>query len=938
MKRRWTSCVAKVSNPRPCLLRLALRCALALVLWGVHLGPAHAAPSPPLPGGLSAGEVLEGVESFRLKNGLSLLLVREPSHNKVTVEVVYRVGSRHEGAGETGMAHLLEHMLFKGSSRHRDQRQEFQQHGADFNAETSVDHTAYYETMLATPENLRFALDLEADRMTTARLEASDLASEFSVVRNELELGENSPHELVVQRLLRVAYAWHGYGRDTIGSRSDVENVPIDRLRAFYRRYYQPGNATLIIAGDFDRGLALREVARLFSPLPRPSQAPPPTYTQEPVQDGERTATVRRAGDIGVLGLGYHSVAAADPDQAAAEAAVDILVHEGSGRLYKALVETHLATHLQGEAQHTTEPGMVLFLVDILRTARAEGVRETLLRIVGELGKNGPSAEELRRFQSSYRKTFRQVSADPQALAESLAEWCAIGDWRLRYLHRDRIAALTPAAVQTFAARYFVADNRSVVAFVPTPQPQRSPLPGKPDPSALLLGYRGQPPPVAGEAFATTIENIESRTQRLTLGNGIKLALLPKRSRGQTVQLVVTLRGGSVASLRGQAAALQLLPGMVARGTRNRTFQQIHEALDDLDSELASPTVTAAGLALPSQGFSLALETSREKLTAALALLTEILREPSYPADQLEIVRKETQTALTAALQQPSELAVSALARRLRAYPPDDPRYVPSLVEQLSRLASVQPSDLARLHRELFGAPEVTLALVGDFDPSAVTEQLGAALSTFRAQTTFQRLPTPYQPHTGAVEQIQVPDKPGAFVILGQNLELSQRDPDYAAVQLFQFMLGGHENARLNTHLRERAGIAYSVETLVQCGLDERSGLFVVYFTAAPQNAQPGLQLLERELVDFLQNGPSPAELQAAQKTYRQHLEAALADDATLAAELAGLRQRDLTLQFLHDHLSRVAVLNSRELLIAARRHIDPARLIKVLAGSWPAR
>ncbi|HNN94524.1 MAG TPA: insulinase family protein, partial [Pseudomonadota bacterium] len=340
----------------------------------------------------------------------------------------------------------------------------------------------------------------------------------------------------------------------------------------------------------------------------------------------------------------------------------------------------------------------------------------------------------------------------------------------------------------------------------------------------------------------------------------------------------------------------------------------------------------------PSQGFSLALEPSREKLTAALALLTEILREPSYPADQLEIVRKETQTALTAALQQPSELAVSALARHLRAYPPDDPRYVPSLVEQLSRLASVQPSDLARLHRELFGAPEVTLALVGDFDPSAVTEQLGAALSTFRAQTTFQRLPTPYQPHTGAVEQIQVPDKPGAFVILGQNLELSQRDPDYAAVQLFQFMLGGHENARLNTHLRERAGIAYSVETLVQCGLDERSGLFVVYFTAAPQNAQPGLQLLERELVDFLQNGPSPAELQAAQKTYRQHLEAALADDATLAAELAGLRQRDLTLTFLQDHLSRVAALNSRELLIAARRHIDPARLIKVLAGSWPAR
>ncbi len=933
MKRRWTSS-ATSANRRA---RLGFWLSLA-VLSLLGPGPAVAASPSPLPAGLVAGDSIEGVESFRLRNGLSLLLVREPSHNKVTVEVVYRVGSRHEGSGETGMAHLLEHMLFKGSSRHRDQRQEFAQHGADFNAETSVDHTAYYETMLATPENLRFALDLEADRMTTARLDARDLASEFSVVRNELELGENSPHEVVLQRLLHIAYAWHGYGRDTIGSRSDVENVPIDRLRAFYRRYYQPDNATLIIAGDFDRQATLGEVARRYGPLPRPTRALTPTYTVEPVQDGERTATVRRAGDIGVLGLGYHSVAAADAEQAAAEAAIDILVHEGSGRLYKALVEAHLATHLQGEALRTAEPGMVQILVDVLRTARLDSVRERLLRSVEELAQRGPSDDELRRFQSSFRKTFRQVSADPQALAQSLAEWCAVGDWRLRYLHRDRVAGLSKDAVQKFAARYLVADNRSLVQFVPTQSPQRSPLPAKPAPDKLLVGYRGQRPPVAGEVFATSIDNIEARTQRLVLKNGIKLALLPKRSRGQTVQLALTLRGGSLASLRGHAAALQLLPSMLLRGTRSRSFQQINEALDDLDSELAPPAPSAMALSAPSASFALGLETSRPHLRAALSLIAELLMQPSFPADQLEIVRKELQTALTAALQQPAELALNALARRLRAYPPDDPRYIASLVEQLARLPSVQTSELARLHRELFGAPEVTIALVGDFDPSEVSEQLGAALADFRAILPYERLPSPYQPHAGAEEQIHVPDKQGAFVVLGQNLQLSQHDPDYAALQLFQFLLGGHENARLNTRLREQAGIAYSVESLVQCGLHEKSGLFLLYFTAAPQNARPGLQLLERELRQLLQSGPSAAELVAAQKTYRQHVEAALADDAAVAGQLAALLSRDLTLRFVKDHLQQVEALSVAQLLAAARRHIDPDRLIKVLAGSWPAR
>lgn len=935
MKRRWKSCATSVNKPAPRTLWSSV-----LLLGALLIGAdaAQAAPPTAPPPGVKAQAAIEGVESFVLENGLSLLLLREPSHNKVTVEVVYRVGSRHEGSGETGIAHLLEHMLFKGSSRHRDQRQEFQQHGADFNAETSVDHTAYYETMLATPDNLRFALDLEADRMTGARLEARDLASEFSVVRNELELGENSPHEVVVQRLLRIAYTWHGYGRDTIGSRSDVENVPIDRLRAFYRRYYQPDNATLIIAGNFDRAGALRDVARLFTALPRRTQPPLPTYTVEPVQDGERTATVRRAGDIGVIGLGYHSVAAADGEQAAAEAAVDILIHEGSGRLYKALVEEHLATNLQGEALRTAEPGMIQILVDMLRTGRAEQVRERLLQIVEELGQRGPSDEELRRFQSSFRKSFRQVSADPQALAQSLAEWCAVGDWRLRYLHRDRVAALTKDAVRTYAARYLLADNRSVVQFVPTSTPLRSPPPSKPEPAKLLLGYRGQPPPVAGEAFATSIDNIEARTRRVTLKNGIKLALLPKRSRGQTVQIVVTLRGGNLASLRSQASALQLLPSLLPRGTRTRTFQQISEAFDELDSELAPPPPSALALLGPAQGFSLTLETTRGHLKAALSLLSEILQEPSFPAAQLEIVRKETQTALTAALQQPTSLALSALSRRLRTYPPEDPRYAPSLIEQLASLATVQPADLLRLHRELFGAPEVALALVGDFEPAEVTDQLGGALSGFRATVPFERIPIPYQPHAGAEEQLHIPDKQGAFVVLGQNLQLSQNDPDYAAVQLFQFMLGGHENARLNTRLREQAGIAYSVESLVQCGLNDRSGVFLVFFTAAPANARPGLQLLERELAEFLRTGPIPAELQGAQRTYRQHLEAALADDAVVAGQLAGLLLRDLSLRFQQEHLQRVLALTPAELVAAARRHIDPARLIKVLAGSWPTR
>ena len=880
-------------------------------------------------------ETVEGVESYSLDNGLSVLLVPEPSQSKLTVELVYRVGSRHEGSGEAGMAHLLEHMLFKGSPRHPDQRSEFQEHGADFNAETSLDYTAYYETLLATPENLRFALDLEADRMTAARLNAKDLSREFSVVRNELENGENSAHEILQQRLLHIAYSWHGYGRDTIGNRSDVENVPIERLRQFYQKHYQPDNATLIVAGAFDKDLALREIGRLFSRLPRPARRLLPTYTVEPVQDGERSVTVRRSGDIGVIGLGYHSVATSDAEFAASEAALDVLAHEGTGRLDQALVQTHLVTNLQTEAMRTAEPGMVLLLADIPKGQPVDPVRERMLAVVHELSNKGPTLDELQRFQRMQRKEFRRTSADPQALAADLAHWVAVGDFRLRYLHRDRVAALTPPDVQRFAARYIVPSNRSLALFLPTDKPQRSPLPSPQDVSKALAGYRGQAAPTPGEVFAASFDTIESRTQRLRLASGIQLALLPKRSRGQQVSIAVTLQGGSLQALRGHPGLTTLLGPMLTRGTAKKTFSQISDAFDDLDTELRPSDPSFFGSTDPE--ISLALETTRAQLSPVLRLLAELLRESNFPSDQLERVRKEQITQVESALQQPVALAATHLLRRLTPFPADDPRYVATLPERIQQLAAPKAPELQRFYRDHFGGPQAQIALVGDFDPQAVQQELGVLLGDQRAAQPYQRLPHPAPLHAGSEDVIHVADKQGAVVLAAQNLALADHDPDAPALSLFDFLLGGHENSRLNTRLREESGFAYTVASFVQTSAHERSGMFLVFFTCAPQNARPGLDLLRQELQRLLDKGPTPTELAAAQRTYQKHVEAGLTDDLALARRLALRMEQGRSLRFDQEYVRRVTQLTLPELMAAARRHIDPQRLVTVLAGSWPS-
>src|SRR5437764_939945 len=235
--------------------------------------------SQPLPNGVQKGAAVEGITKFGFPNGLRVLLFPDPSNPKVTVNMTYLVGSRHEGYGETGMAHLLEHMLFIQTTTGRSIKKELTGHGASWNGSTSSDRTNYYETVTATDGNLRWALGLEADRMVSSRMDKALLDTEMTVVRNEFERGENSATRVLEERVVATAFLWHNYGKSTIGSRADIENVPIDRLAAFYRKYYQPDNVVLTVAGQLNEAEMLRVVAESLGRIPRPARKLDAPYT-----------------------------------------------------------------------------------------------------------------------------------------------------------------------------------------------------------------------------------------------------------------------------------------------------------------------------------------------------------------------------------------------------------------------------------------------------------------------------------------------------------------------------------------------------------------------------------------------------------------------------------------------------------------------------------
>src|SRR6185437_3638776 len=308
---------------------------------------------------------VEGITEYRLTNGLRVLLFPDQTKPTVTVNVTYLVGSAEEGYGETGMAHLLEHLMFKGSKSHTNVPQELTEHGARANGTTWFERTNYFETVTASDANLQWALGLESDRMVNSFIAKKDLDSEMTVVRNEFESGENDPGQILEERVMSTAFLWHNYGHSTIGARSDIENVPIDRLQAFYRRFYQPDNAVLLVAGRFDEPKTLALIQTMFGAIPKPERVLQKIYTQEPVQDGERSVVLQRSGDLAETLAGYHIPAGSHPDAAAMDILLHVMTDSPSGRLYASLVETKKAARVGGTEYQLRDPGYWLVGADV---------------------------------------------------------------------------------------------------------------------------------------------------------------------------------------------------------------------------------------------------------------------------------------------------------------------------------------------------------------------------------------------------------------------------------------------------------------------------------------------------------------------------------------------------------------------------------------------
>ncbi|MCI6530800.1 MAG: insulinase family protein [Mesosutterella sp.] len=884
------------------------------VAAGLAAAPAGAAPAP------AAVKVatVEGITEYRLSNGLSVLLFPDQSKPTATVNMTYKVGSRNESYGETGMAHLLEHLMFKGSKNFPTPTAEFSRRGFRMNGSTWLDRTNYHVSFTANDDNMDWALRWTADAMVNSFISRKDLDSEMTVVRNEYEMGENSPVSVVLKRMQCLLFDWHNYGKPTIGARSDIENVEIENLQAFYHRYYQPDNAVLTVSGKFEPKAVLSEIERIFGVIPKPERKLPHEWTVEPTADGERFFTVRRPGEAKLVAVGYRVPAASSPDFVKVDLGLSILTDSPKGRLYKALVDTGLAGQVFGFSIAAKDPGFVFIGAKLKKDGDEEKVKQVMLKVLESSFAEKPiTTQELQTAVQDERTGYDRLFSDPENFGVELSEYIGMGDWRLFFVNRDELAKLNEKNVAEAVQRYFVRDNRVVGMFLPEDKPQRAQMPAPVSIPKLIASHTFKSEGQAVDAFDSSQDNINAKTQVVRAG-ALRMALLPKKTRGGVVTVEIKPRCGDLKSLEGRQVPKLFMESMLTRGTRDLTYEQITDEFARLkiDGDVTSFT------------------TDREHIAEALRFVARVMNGAAIPQSEFDKLKRVISTSLQSKLDDPTSMAVDALQMHFRTYPLGDPRTRLTKKETLEAIPKLTRSDVESLYQQIFQTAQADIAVVGDFDPEEVRRVIESSF-TRKAPVQYKRIDAEYRPVAAARIVMDAPQKENAFIIARRDFAANMDDPDAAALITADWIMGGGSGLsnRLATRLRQKDGLSYSVYSSVSLHPFGNRASWIALAITAPQNLSHAEKDMREEMDRIVREGVTAKEVEEAKKGLLQSRAVNRSQDDMIAGGWVSYLEEGADWSKSKKLDEAIAKLTPEDVNRAVRRMIVPSEMTFVLAG-----
>ncbi|HEY9621187.1 MAG TPA: pitrilysin family protein [Crinalium sp.] len=897
--------------------------------------PAQAQANPNL-------SVTQGVQKTVLDNGLTVLTKEIHTAPVVSVQVWYRVGSRNEPAGMNGVSHQLEHLMFKGTTDRPIQfGRLFSALGSQSNAFTSYDETAYFGTVER--DKLEALLTLEADRMENATIDETQLTSEKRVVISELQGYENSPHYRLDRAVMRAAFPDRAYGLPVGGTRADVENFTLEQVQNYYKTYYSPDNAVLVVTGDFSTEPTLQKIRQIFGQVPKRTANPPaashssvpsrPSNSRSSAPSSARTPAtqqpivLQQPGSTALLQVVYPLPDIQHPDVPAIDLMDMILTGGRSSRLYQALVESGLASSVSAYPSELIEPGWYEMSITAAPGKDLSQIDQTLQQALSGLRQSPVSQEELDRAKTQLRASFILSNQDVASQAMQLAYNQVIaGDYRFSDRYLAAIENLTSADIQQTAQTYLDPAKRTVGFFEPTKDNGEPGASANGGASRTVENFSAGPPVDPAEVaryLPPTTSDTTTTPQPLPndfkLSNGVRVLLLADHST-PTISLSGWIKAGNEFDSNAKAGLAALTATNLMNGTQSKTALELAQTLEDEGADL-SFSANREGVSIDSNVLSTNLPT-------VVATLADVLQHATFPAEQLELSRQRALTRLQVEMDDPQQLGWRVF--RQTVYPPNHPFY--SLPTEES-LKSVTRDDLVAFYQQHYRPDATVLALVGDFDPAQVRTLLEQALGRWQSQG---RSPGPRYsqvalPRSTTRLSRVMPGKAEAVTFMGYN-GISRRDPRFYAAMVMNQILGGDTLAsRLGTEIRDRQGLTYGIYSYFVAGINP--GPFSITMQTAPDDADKAIASTQVLLQQIHDHGVTEAEFNAAKRSITSSYPVDLANPSSVASAILMNAVYGLSQEEIRQFPERIEAVTLDQVQQVIRDLIHPDNLVIVTAG-----
>ncbi|MBD2207201.1 insulinase family protein [Calothrix sp. FACHB-1219] len=911
------------------LIGLLLSLLLSTVPVSGHLTNAA---TPPDVAPVSTLSLSQGVKKTVLDNGLTVLTKEIHTAPVVSVQVWYKVGSRNEGKGESGISHQLEHLMFKGTKERPVQfGRLFSALGSQFNAFTSYDETVYFGTVRR--DKLEALLTLEADRMKNSLIGTEQLTSEKRVVISELQGYENSPSYRLNRAVMQAAFPNRAYGLPVGGTKADVEKFTVEQVRNYYQKYYSPENATLVITGDFTTEPTIKAVKETFGKVtPRANkdlgiQEPKKTVSAATAQ--KTPIVLKEAGSAALLQAVYPLPDLKHPDVPAIDVMDMILTGGRSSRLYQDLVESGLASSVSGSAAELIEPGWYELNATAAPGQELGKIAQVMQQSLVKLQQQPVTTEELNRAKTQLQASFILGNQDITSQANQLGYNQTIaGDYHFVEKYLAAIAKVTPQDVQRVAKTYLNPAKQTIGFFEPTQadgeqvdasgassRTSENFSPGKPVDPAELAKYL---PP----ATSSTSNSQQALPEQFTLANGLRVLLLPDHS-VPTINLSGQIDAGTVFDGNQKAGLANLTANNLMNGTKTQDALTLAETLEDRGASLEF-AASREGVNIGGQGLS-------ANLPILIQTLADVTQNANFPADQLELTRQRVLTSLKVQLDDPQSLGRRAFQQVV--YPENHPFHSFPTVESLNNITR---DDVVRFYRQHYRPDTTTIALVGDFDPAKVKDLLNQSFGKWQAQGKPPQLNLPPVELPTTLTRLNkvIPGKAEAVTYLGYN-GISRKDPRYYAALVLNQILGGDTlSSRLGTEVRDRQGLTYGIYSGFAAGVNP--GPFLIQMQTNPQDAEKAIASTLALLKQLREQGITEAELNTAKRSISNSYPVDLANPSAVASIILDNDVYGLSPQEIQEFPRQIESVTMADVQKVIQELIKPENVVIVTAGSQP--